>query len=305
MKLTGKALSIAGALWAAALIAGIGFWLRPVSYFNGLLYAREALTGVESRWALVEGHRMHYLAEGPANGPAVVLVHGLGGRAEDWSLLAPYLAKAGFRVYMPDLFGYGRSDRPADFSYSVHDQASAVVAFMDTLGLKQVDLGGWSMGGWIAQIVAGTHPERVKRLLLFDSAGIYEKPDWNTNLFIPKSAADLNQLEALLMPHPPRIPGFVARDLLRLSAQHRWVLQRALNTMLTGKDATDSLLPELKMPVLILWGKEDLITPLEQGKKMQQLIPESELLVYDGCGHLAPEQCAAAMGPAVVEFAKQ
>jgi pimeloyl-ACP methyl ester carboxylesterase len=305
MKLTRKAILIAATLWAAALIAGIGFWLRPVSYFNGMMYAREALTGVENRRVAVEGHQIHYLAEGPADGPVVVLVHGLGGRAEDWSNLAPYLAKAGFRVYMPDMFGYGRSDRPADFSYSVHHQASAVVAFMDALGLKQVDLGGWSMGGWIVQIVAGTHPERVKRLLLFDSAGIYEKPGWNTNLFTPKSADDLNQLEALLMPHPPRIPGFVARDLLRLSAQHRWVIQRALDTMLTGKNATDSLLPELKMPVLILWGKEDRITPLAEGKKMQQLIPASELLVYDGCGHLAPEQCAAAMGPAVAEFARQ
>ena len=62
---------------------------------------------------------MHYEAEGPAGGPVVVLVHGLGGRAEDWPNLAPYFARAGFRVYMPDLFGYGRSDKPADFSYSV------------------------------------------------------------------------------------------------------------------------------------------------------------------------------------------
>jgi pimeloyl-ACP methyl ester carboxylesterase len=59
------------------------------------------------------------------------------------------------------------------------------------------------------------------------------------------------------------------------------------------------------MPVLILWGKEDRITPLDQGKKMQQLIPESELLVYEGCGHLAPGQCAAAIGPAVVDFAQK
>ena len=72
---------------------------------------------------------------------------GLGGRAEDWRSLAPYLAKAGYRVYMPDLPGYGRSEKPADFSYSVPDEAAVVVGFMDALGLKQVDLGGWSMGG--------------------------------------------------------------------------------------------------------------------------------------------------------------
>ena len=305
MKLTRKRIWIGGVLWALAMIAGIGFWLRPVSYFNGSMYLHEALTGVENRSVTIDGHRMHYEALGPPDGPAVLLVHGLGGRAEDWRNLAPYFAKAGFRVFMPDLLGYGRSDRPADFSYSVRDEAGVVVAFMDALGLKQVDLGGWSMGGWIVQIVAGTHPERVKRLMLFDSAGIYEKPDWDTSLFMAETPAELNQLEALLMPHPPGIPGFVARDILRITGQHAWVLQRALDTMLTGQDTTDNLLPQLKMPVLILWGKQDHITPLELGKKMQQLVPQAELLVYDGCGHLAPEQCASDMGPTLVEFVKQ
>jgi pimeloyl-ACP methyl ester carboxylesterase len=276
-----------------------------VSYFNGVMYLDEVLTGVENRSVTVDGYQMHYEAEGPAAGPVVVLLHGLGGRAEDWRSLAPYFAKAGFRVYMPDLFGYGRSDKPANFSYSVRDQACAVVVFTDALGLKQVDLGGWSMGGWVAQIVAGTHPERVRRLMLFDSAGIYQRPDWDTDLFMSRTPAQLSRLEALLMPDPPRIPGFIASDVLRLSAQNRWVTQRALDTMLTGKDTTDSLLPELKMPVLILWGKEDRITPLELGRKIQKLVPQSELLVFDGCGHLAPQQCAAAMGPTVVEFAKE
>jgi pimeloyl-ACP methyl ester carboxylesterase len=206
---------------------------------------------------------------------------------------------------MPDLFGFGRSEKPAAFSYSVRDQASAVVGFMDALGLKEVDLGGWSMGGWIVQIVAGTHPERVNRLMMLDSAGLYEKPNWDTNLFMPKTAGELDELEALLMPHPQRIPGFVARDVLRLSAEHRWVTERAMTAMLTGKDTTDSLLAGMKMPVLILWGKEDKITPVDEGKKMQQMIPASELLIFEGCGHLAPEQCLGAMGPALVGFAKE
>ena len=75
------------------------------------------MAGWQNREVTV-GVRMHYEVEGPADGPVVVLVHGLGGRAEDWRKLAPYLAKAGFRVYLPDLPGYGRSEKPADFSYS-------------------------------------------------------------------------------------------------------------------------------------------------------------------------------------------
>ena len=67
--------------------------------------------------------------------------------------------------------------------------------------------------------------------------------------------------------------------------------------MLTGRDVTDKLLPELKMPVLIVWGKQDQITPLSVGEKMHNLVPQSELDVIPGCGHLAPGQCAAEIGP--------
>ena len=300
-----KQLSTAGVLAALVLAAGLGFWARPVTWFSHLTYMRECLSGFESHSVTVAGLRVHYNVIGPAAGPVVVLVHGLGGSAEDWRRLAPWFVHAGYRVYMPDLPGYGRSEKPAGFSYSIPDEAAAVVGFLDALGLKQVDLGGWSMGGWIVQRIAGDHPERVRHLMLYDSAGIYEKPAWDTRLFTPQTPADLDQLDALLMPHPPVVPDFIARDILRLSQQNGWVVQRALATMLTGKDATDSLLPGLKMPVLIVWGAEDKITPLSLGEKMHALVPHSRLLVVPGCGHLAPGQCAAQIGPEAVEFVKR
>src|SRR4051812_35065423 len=200
-----------------------------------------SLGGAKSRFITVAGHRIHYYVMGPEAGSPVVLVHGLGGRSEDWRNLAPYLVHAGFRVYTPDLPGYGRGDKPADFSYSIPDEMEAVVGFMDALGLKQVDLGGWSMGGWIAQYLAARHPDRVKRLMLFDSAGLNERPTWNTELFTPVSAIELDQLDALLMPHPPAVPGFIAADLLRVSKERAWIIHRALASMQTGRDTTDKL----------------------------------------------------------------
>ena len=260
---------------------------------------------MESSNVQVAGHRVHYLAEGPAAGPVVVLVHGLGGHSEQWLNLSAYLVKAGYRVYIPDLPGYGRSEKPADFSYSVHDEAEAVVGFFDALGLKQVDLGGWSMGGGIVQHVAFRHPERVRRLMLFASIGIKQAPTFDVRLFTPSTPAELAQLNALLMPNPPKAPDFVARDLLRISQERAWVIQRALDSMSTGQDATDSLLPQLKMPVLIVWGDKDRIIPLNQGETMHRLVPQSELDVITGCGHLAPVQCSAQIGPKVVEFLKR
>ncbi len=302
MKAYRRLLRVAGVLVALVLSAGLVFWARPVSCFNGLLYLRMAFSGAESRSLRIAGHRVHYYVQGPAEGRPVVLVHGLGGRSEDWRNLAPYLVKASFRVYMPDLPGYGRSEQPADFSYSVPDEAAAVLGFMDTLGLKQVDLGGWSMGGWIVQILAARHPERIRHLILFDSAGIYEAPAWDTRLFAPATSLELDQLDALLMPDPPKVPAFIVEDILRVSRGNAWVIHRALSTMFTGHDTTDRLLPELKMPVLIVWGEEDHITPLDQGKKIHRLVPQSQLDVIAGCGHLAPVRCASQIGPAVAQF---
>jgi len=290
------------ALLVFAVAGGVFFWLRPVECARGALYLRLWLNGMQSTSIMVEGRRIHYDAEGPATGVPVVLVHGLGGHAEDWANLAPFLAGSGYHVYMPDLPGYGRSEQPADFSYSIPDEASAVLGFLDAMGLKRVDLGGWSMGGWIVQRIAAEHPERVNRLMLFDSAGLFVKPEWNTALFTPSSAAELDQLDALLMPHPPTVPGFIAADILRVSRKNAWVVRRALDSMLTGRDATDKELPNLKMPVLIVWGELDHITPLSQGEAMHALIPQSQLDLIAGCGHLAPGQCADKIGPKLVDF---
>jgi pimeloyl-ACP methyl ester carboxylesterase len=65
------------------------------------------------------------------------------------------------------------------------------------------------------------------------------------------------------------------------------------------------LLPQLKMPVLIVWGAEDRLLPLSLGEKMHLLVPQSKLEVIPGCGHLAPVQCAPQIGPKVVGFVKQ
>jgi pimeloyl-ACP methyl ester carboxylesterase len=292
-------------LLAVALLAGIGFYLRPVSYLNEWTYLHEDLSGIESRTVQVGGHRVHYLAEGPASGPAVVLVHGLGASAEYWGNLAPYLANAGFRVYIPDLIGYGRSEQPADFSYSVRDEAAVVVGFMDALGLKQVELGGWSMGGWVAVLVAAEHPERVSRLTLFDSAGLYAPPQFDVALFTPSTVTQLDELKALLSPQPQPIPAFIARDILRNIRRNGWVVQRALATMLTAQDVVDNILPQLKMPVLIVWGSLDRVTPLGLGETMHRLVPQSQLDVFPGCGHMAPIECSAALGPKVVAFARE
>jgi len=290
---------------APLVLIGVAFWVRPVSFYRVYSELHMRLEGAQSHFTTIDGFCIHYYSLGPENGPVALMVHGLGGRSEDWQNLAPFLVKAGYRVYLPDLLGHGRSARPSNFSYSVPDQALMVVDFIHSLGLKQVDLGGWSMGGWIAQRIAGEHPDMVRRLMLFDSAGINETPAWDTRLFTPATAEELSRFDSLLFPHPLKLPAFVSADVLRITRRNAWVIQRTIHSMRLGNDATNALLPGLKMPVLIVWGAEDHIMPLSQGEKIHSLVRESRLEIIPGCGHLAPMQCAGQIGPKVVEFVKQ
>jgi len=283
-------------------VSGSVIYTHPTWVFGEIQELRLRIAGVESHQVLIDGHRIHYYVRGPVDGEPIVLVHGLGGRSEDFANLAPHLEKAGYRIYTPDLLGFGQSEEPRNASYSIEDQAQLVVEFFDAVGLKQVDLAGWSMGGWIAQKVAVDHPERVNRLVLMDSAGLKMPPEFDSRLFTPTTPAELEHLGAMLMPHPPAVPRFVALDMLRVSANYAWVTKRALASMMTAKDVMDDDLPSLRMPVLILWGELDRITPLREAWAMHSLIPHSRLVVASGCGHSAPSSCTDRFGPAMIQF---
>jgi pimeloyl-ACP methyl ester carboxylesterase len=285
-------------------VASVGsiFYANPTWVFSHIQELSMRATGAESRFVMIDGHRIHYYVSGPVSGAPIVLVHGLGGRSEDFVNLVPYLKKSGYRVYTPDLLGFGQSEEPTNASYSIGDQADLVINFFDAMGLQRADLGGWSMGGWIAQKVAVDNPERVSRLILMDSAGLMMRPSWDTRLFTPTTPAELAQLQALLTPHPKAMPQFMAQDILRISASYSWVVKRALTSMLSAKDVMDEDLPSLKMPVLILWGELDRITPLSEGRAIHLLIPQSQSVVASGCGHLAPQSCSKAFGPEITRF---
>ena len=153
-----------------ALGFGILAWRHPLWLVDRQIEARLRLHGVHSEFVTVNGYKMHYLVGGA--GRPLVLVHGLGSRGADWANLIPQFIDGGHRVYAVDLLGYGLSSRPKDESYSIADQASMVEGFLDSQHLPQVDLAGWSMGGWIAMRVALQQPERIRRLVLLDSAGL-------------------------------------------------------------------------------------------------------------------------------------
>jgi pimeloyl-ACP methyl ester carboxylesterase len=278
--------------------AGAIFYFHPGIFVMEAQRFRAWRMGLEDKTVLLGGQRIHYLAGG--RGKPLVLVHGLAGRGEDWFALIPKLMHSGYRVYAPDLLGYGRSARP-DVDYSIALEEDVVGRFMDSQNIQQADLAGWSMGGWIAIKFAAEHPQRVRSLILLDSAGL-KFDAVNAPLLRPRTEADLQHMMQVLTPHPPYIPSFYARDLLRDFAQEDWIIDRALKSMYAGKDLMDGKLAGLKLPVLLVWGKQDVLTPPSIAEQMHQAMPQSQLQILDGCGHLAPVECSDQVGKDMINF---
>ncbi len=296
---------IIGRLLLALLIlvfaGGLTLWREPLWVAEELGQFRLSRSGIHSRSMLVDGYDVHYIEGG--TGQPVVLIHGLGSQAQnDWAKLAPYLVRAGYHVYALDLLGYGRSAKPANRTYSIPEEAKLVESFLDANHLATVDLAGVSMGGWIASTVALDQPQRVNRLVLFDSAGMAFKLSFDPGLFTPQNSEQVNQLMAVVTPDPPPMPEFVKADFIRRSKRNGWVVQRALASITGGADFLDQEFPALKMPMLIVWGKLDAITPLSLAESMHRAAPQSVLAVYGGCGHVAVVTCMDRIAPTVLGF---
>lgn len=264
--------------------------------------------GVHHRELLVDGHRIHYLEAAPReHGRAekpIVLVHGLGARASDWAALTPTLARHGYHVYALDLLGYGRSDKPFHGDTSLATEERIVSGFIDALHLQHPDVGGWSMGGWIAAKLALDEPKKVRRLLLFDSAGMYMALDFPMTLFTPSTPAEFDELVDRIEPdkHFVHMPSFAVPGLLRNFQRNSWYVNSSLSSMLDGREILDFRLHRLKMPVLLVWGIEDKLTPVVGAERIHALVPQSVLVELPGCGHLAIAECAGTAMPPVIRF---
>jgi pimeloyl-ACP methyl ester carboxylesterase len=119
----------------------------------------------DDRAIKVDGIQLAYRVWGSPAAEPLVLLHALAEGAADWDRVAAAFARR-WRVYAPDLRGHGRSDWPGEYSAELME--ADVLGFLDALKLDRVDLIGHSMGGLVAYLLAGDHPERVGRLILED-----------------------------------------------------------------------------------------------------------------------------------------
>lgn len=268
----------------------------------------------ESRYATVDGISTHYVVAG--EGPPVLLIHGLGASVVTWRDNIGPLSKA-FRVHAVDLPGHGDSDKP-DIDYAVDTMVRFVVRFLESLNLVSTAIIGNSIGGALGLITALRHPELISRLILVDSAGLGREVSAYLRLVsIPGLGALLESSRVggtrFMLSKVFNDQTFVTQELLDELYRSRQmpgakeavvrVIRRTVNLRGIRKEYVylDDL-PRLNMPLMLVWGAQDLILPVSHAYRASEAAPHARLKVFDRCGHWPHMERASEFNSLALDF---
>jgi pimeloyl-ACP methyl ester carboxylesterase len=251
-------------------------------------------------------------------GPPVLLLHGFGGEIWMWERQVAALSKR-YRLYIPDLLGYGYSDRPK-IDYTPSFFIEMIKQFMDQLGVTSASLIGNSMGAGIAWAFALTHPERVDKLVLIDGIPPQVVPAVRNRLLrgflamrhIPLLTYLVVALRTRRMVrvaltqavyHDRLITDAVVERQYRIG--HIAGTARVIASTVRYADEVAryaGALATLRKPTLIIWGEQDELFPVAVGEQLHASIRDSELVVIKGSGHMPMWEKPDETNQAILEF---
>ena len=257
---------------------------------------------------VVRANGLEIAYERAGEGPPLVFVHGA---AVDGRMWQPQLAALAdeFTVVAWDEPGAGRSsDVPADFG--LPDYANCLAALIEAVGLGPAHVAGLSWGGTVVLELYRHHPELVATLILIDTyAG------WKGSLpeeEVRARVEGLRQMLAVPDDHfDPTLPGWFAGDppaafvplLEEMAADVRPESLRHALLVMAEADQRD-LLPRITVPTLLIWGEQDVRSPLNVARQFEHAIPATKLVVIPDCGHVSNLEQPERVNEAVREFCR-
>lgn len=294
---------VAGALLALA-IAGVAILVvrrDPHRLIRAEFLRERLVAGLALREGVIDGRRWCWVdrAAAGADAPTVVMIHGYTGSKENWYRLCAALGRR-YRVVVPDLPGWGASERVVGADHGFVAQAERVAGFLRHLGGPRVVLVGHSMGGGIAALVAARHPALVERLVLLDAAGVEFSENAfglavldGQNPFGVEDAASLERFFSVIF-HEARArpplpwPGSWAYVAWRKGegAFEQSVLERLGRSderFLPWQEAA-----RIRQPTLLAWGAHDQVIDPSAMALYAQRIPQARQLLLEHSGHMAP-----------------
>ena len=252
----------------------------------------------------VDGNKIRYLESGDST-HILVLIHGLGASAERWSEVIPIFAKH-YHVIVPDLIGYGYSDKPiAD--YTPEFFSTFLEKFFDALKIKRPIIIGSSLGGQIAADYSSVHPNKVEKLILVSPAGSMKQSTPALDAYImaalyPNDESAKNVFELMESSGNEAdsriVQGFIERMKLPNA-------KLAFMSTILGLKNSDVITPKLSAiicPTLIIWGSKDPVIPIQYAENFLSNIKDCRFFRMDECGHTPYVQDPETFSSIVLEF---
>ena len=237
-------------------------------------------------------------------GTPVVLLHGIPGSALAWAAVGERLAGE-YRLVIPDLLGFGRSDPPGG-DYYMEAQAHRVRGLLERLGIAELVLGGHDFGGPVALTLRRLYPDLRIRALILSATNLFTDtyvppplrlariPLLGTLLFrlLGGNRWGLRLMYEAATVQKREVPWKRFRHHLTVSGVDlTWrIFQRSLADLETNYRAVEALLPALGAPTLILWGDRDPFFSVSVGARSPRAIPGSVFRVLPETGHFVPEE---------------
>lgn len=228
-------------------------------------------------------------------GPVVVLVHGMATQARfDWGNVMLPLAKK-HRVIALDQIGFGRSDKPL-IDYSVQTEVDFLGEFLRTLQVKQFSLAGESLGGWVVALytiealdASNTGPYAVpkpSRLILEDAAGFAALKSRGGSTPVTGTLADAHGVAIVFHDKTRVTEEFVRQQwAMKMEANDGFTQRSIFSSPKLAGEVVGERLKAIAIPTLVVWGGNDEIVPLEQGRAYAAGIAGAKLVIVPECGH--------------------
>ncbi|MBU2711892.1 alpha/beta fold hydrolase [Zooshikella harenae] len=271
--------------------------LTILIYHNALTYTRDG-AGVVVKHVTVKGHRVSYLEGGDPEGQSVVFVHGFAANKDVWLELIRLLPDR-YHFFAIDLPGHGNTNWDLE-SYSIENQVAAFKHTVDALKLEKFHLVGNSMGGWISFIYAAEYSEQVLTLGLLNSAGIvvtdmpseYEKllKQGNNPLLVEKPG-DMSAFFEFVMSRPPQIPSIIVHAMELEQIAHAELNRKIFKGLRSSAETfyqqqkAEEYLNQLKMPTLVLWGKDDRVLSEAIAPHFHRYLEDVSMIILPHIGH--------------------
>lgn len=311
--------------WPCAALLALAAVLAVVVAFDPYRivraeFARQRLAaGLTRAETVAAGHRWEYAtaAAARADAPVVVMLHGYTGSKENWYPLARQL-RGRYRLLIPDLPGWGGSERRAGADYGYAAQAARVAAFIEMVAPgRRVVLLGHSMGGGIAAVLAARRPDLVARVGLLAAAGVrFDENRFGRavlageNPFAVHDAATLQRYLDTVFHDPaakPAVPWPASRGLIARRRADAGFEQAVLDRI--GR-SPEALLPgeaarAIRQPALLLWCRQDAVIHPSALTLYARRIPQADTVLLDGCGHMSQVERPRAVADAVIRLIEQ